>query len=120
VRKLLAQYPRCASFERHRRRGVGRTDADEQVYMIRHDFLGHDLPAALGGDLLQQPATAGRYRPPKIRRRYFGHHTKCSPSEHTPPGVRRNRRSDMPQTLRDQTDKTNDPTLITNPDSQDG
>ena len=34
-----------------------------------------------------------------------GHHTKCRPSEHTPPGVRRNRRSDMPQTLRDGTDK---------------
>jgi hypothetical protein len=33
--------------------GVGRTDADEQVHVIGHDFLGHDLPAALASDLIQ-------------------------------------------------------------------
>src|ERR1700676_533427 len=59
-------------------------------------------------------------RPPRTRRRYFGHHTKCNPSEHTPPGVRRNRRSDIRRTLRNNTDKTNDHTLFTSPDPPDG
>ena len=88
--------------------------------MIGHDFLGHDLPAVLAGDLLQQLPQRAATRPPRMRRRYFGHHTRCSPSEHTPPGVRRNRRSDMLRTLRNGTDKPTDPTLVTSPDSPDG
>jgi hypothetical protein len=33
----------------------------EHVQVIGHHFLGHDLPAVLGGDLLRQLAAAGRY-----------------------------------------------------------
>ena len=62
------------------------------------------VPAALATAPAQNPA-----------RRYFRHHTTCRPGEHTPPGVRRNRRSDMPPTLRNGTDKTHDPTLFTCP-----
>jgi hypothetical protein len=43
-----------------------------------------------------------------------------SPSEHTPPGVRRNRRSDMLRTLQNRTDRTHDHTLVTSPDSPGG
>jgi hypothetical protein len=84
---------------------TGRPDADEQVHVIGHDFLGHDLPTTFGGDLLQQFAQPADDPPPRTRRRYFGHHTTRRPSEHTPPGVWRNRRSDTPQTLRNDTDK---------------
>jgi hypothetical protein len=41
----------------------GRSDADEQVHVIGHHFLGHDLPAVLSGDLLQQLTAAERYPP---------------------------------------------------------
>ncbi len=34
-------------------------------------------------------------RPPKIRWRYFVHHTRCRPSEVTPPALRRSREDDM-------------------------
>ena len=34
-------------------------------------------------------------RPPKIRWRYFGHHTRCRPHEVTPPALRRSREDDM-------------------------
>jgi hypothetical protein len=34
-------------------------------------------------------------RPTKSRRRYFGHHTTCKPSELTPPAERRKRVEDM-------------------------
>jgi hypothetical protein len=32
---------------------VGRADTHEQVHVIGHHLLGHDLPAKLVGDLLQ-------------------------------------------------------------------
>ena len=44
-------------------------------------------------------------RPPRIRHRYFEHHTTCSPKEHTPAGVQRKLFSDTPRTLRGDTDK---------------
>ncbi len=53
--------------------------------MIGHDVLGHDLPAVLVGDLLQQLAQSTATRPPRIRRRYFARHTSCSPIERTLP-----------------------------------
>ena len=60
-------------------------------------------------------------RPPRIRRRYFGHHIRCSPKEHTPPGVRRNRPSHTLRTLRNDTDKpvtTRRPPAPTSPTAQ--
>jgi hypothetical protein len=72
--------------------------------MIGHQFLGHDLPAALVSDLLQQLAQPAGHRPPRIPQRYFGHHTACKPSDDTPPEVRQNRRGNTPRTLRNDTD----------------
>ena len=74
----------------------------------------------LVGDLFDNPPNRRATRPPRIRRRYLGHHTTCSPSEHTPPGMRRNRRSDIPCTLRNGTDKTTNHRPFTSPDSPDG
>ena len=39
-------------------------------------------------------------RPPSTRRRYFGHHTRCNPSEVTPPALERNRADNMTQGYR--------------------
>jgi hypothetical protein len=101
----LAQHSCDAALERshHRRWRVGRPDTRERVHVIGHHFLGHDLPVVLIGDLLQQIAHPTGTARPKILRRYSGT-TTCRPSDDTPPGVQRNRRCDIPRTLRNDTD----------------
>jgi hypothetical protein len=46
-----------------------------------------------------------RHPPRRTRHRHFADHTTCRPTEHTPPAVRRNLLSDIPRTLRSDTDK---------------
>ena len=94
---------------------IGRADSDEQVHVIGHDFLGHDVPSVFGGDLLQQLPPANT--PARNAAPIFRHHTRCNPSAHTPPGVQRNRRPATLGTLQNRTDTTHNHTLVTSPDT---
>lgn len=70
MRELGTQNTGGAAFERahHLCRGIGWADPHKQVNVIGHDFVCHDLPAMLGGDLLQE----------------FVESTRDPPTKHTP------------------------------------
>ena len=120
--ELLAQHPRGAALERphHLCRRVGRPDRHEQVHAIGHHFLGHDLPATLAGDLLQQLAQPSSHPPAQNPAPILG-----APHHMQPQRVHPSRGATKPAlrhtlTVRNGTDKPSDPTLVTSPDSPDG
>ncbi len=69
---------------------TGRTRTNRCTWSGMTSFatICHVFSAAISSN---SPSSRPATRPPSSRRRRFGHHTRCRPSDVTPPADRRNR-----------------------------